>query len=119
MSDYQRISVEQAPRLLATENTMLLDMRDARAYCQGHDPRATRLSELNLRTLLKSTPNHVHLIICCEHGHASRDMAQLFSDFGFINCYSLDGGYEAWKARPQRAHATPGAYSARYALAME
>ena len=47
MSDYQRISVEQAQRLLATENTMLLDMRDARAYCQGHDPRATRLSELN------------------------------------------------------------------------
>ena len=119
MSDYQRISVEQAQRLLATENTMLLDMRDARAYCQGHAPRAPRLSELNLRTLLKSTPNHVHLIICCEHGHASRDMAQLFSDFGFINCYSLDGGYEAWKARPQRAHATPGAYSARYALAME
>lgn len=28
MSDYQRISVEQAQRLLATENTMLLDMRD-------------------------------------------------------------------------------------------
>ena len=56
MSDYQRISVEQAQRLLATENTMLLDMRYTRAYCQGHDPRATRLSELNLRTLLKSTP---------------------------------------------------------------
>lgn len=119
MSDYQRISVEQAQRLLATENTMLLDMRDARAYCQGHDPRATRLSELNLRTLLKSTPYHVHLIICCERGYASRDMAQLFSDFGFINCYSLDGGYEAWKARPQRIHATSGACDARYALAME
>lgn len=119
MSDYQRISVEQAQRLLATENTMLLDMRYARAYCQGHDPRATRLSELNLRTLLKSTPNHVHLIICCEHGHASRDMAQLFSDFGFINCYSLDGGYEAWKDRPQRGHASPCAYNSPCTLAME
>ncbi|MBK3866810.1 thiosulfate sulfurtransferase GlpE [Pseudomonas stutzeri] len=119
MSDYQRISVEQAQRLLATENAMLLDMRDAPAYCQGHDPRATRLSELNLRTLLKSTPNHVHLIICCERGHASRDMAQLFSDFGFINCYSLDGGYEAWKARPQQARPNQRAHTAHYALAME
>ena len=34
-------------------------------------------------------------------------MAQLFSDFGFINCYSLDGGYEAWKDRPQRAMPAP------------
>ncbi len=119
MSDYQRIGVEQAERLLASENAMLLDMRDARTYCQGHDPHATRLSELNLHTLLKSTPPHVHLIICCDRGHASRDMAQLFSDFGFVNCYSLDGGYEAWKARPLHPRQSPNARSAQPALAME
>ena len=110
MSDYQRISVEQAQRLLATENTMLLDMRDARAYCQGHDPRATRLSELNLRTLLKSTPNHVHLIICCEHGHASRDMAAV-QRFRLHQLLQLGRRLRGRKDRPQRAHASPCAYN--------
>lgn len=120
MSDYPRISVEQAEALLMTENAMLLDMRDARTYCQGHDPCATHLSELNLRTLLKSTPRQVCLIICCHRGHASRDMARLFNDFGFEHCYSLEGGYEAWKARPLRhVHPRPVARAARHALAME
>lgn len=103
MSDFTRISVEQAETLLARqENIMLLDMRDARAYCQGHDPRAIHLNDLTLRTLLKCTPKQMHLIIGCYHGNSSQDMARLFSDFGFSNCYSLDGGYEAWLARQPR-----------------
>lgn len=103
MSDFKHISVEQAEALLARQtNVMLLDMRDARAYCQGHDPRAIPLNDLTLRTLLKNTPQHVRLIVCCHDGNASQDMAQLFADFGFEHCYSLDGGYRAWQARPSR-----------------
>jgi thiosulfate sulfurtransferase len=104
MSDFTRINVEQAETLLAREaNIMLLDMRDARAYCQGHDPRAIHLNDLTLRTLLKCTPKQMHLIIGCYHGNSSQDMARLFSDFGFSNCYSLDGGYEAWQKRTTKA----------------
>jgi thiosulfate sulfurtransferase len=101
MSTSKRITVEKAQALLdSKENVMLLDMRDVRAYCQGHDPRAVHLSDSSLRSLLKNLPRQLQLIICCYHGNASQDMAQLFSDFGFSHCYSLDGGYEAWKSRP-------------------
>jgi len=103
MSRFTRIGVEQAEALLTDQaSVMLLDIRDARAYCQGHDPRAIHLSDLNLRTLLKITPKMVHMIFCCAEGDCSQDMARLFGEFGFINCYSLEGGYAAWKARPQR-----------------
>lgn len=103
MSRYPRISVEEAEALLtARQHVMLLDMREARAYCQGHDPRAIHLSDLTLRTLLRSTPKHLKLIICCQDGKASPDMARLFGEFGFTHCYSLTGGYDAWQARPQR-----------------
>ena len=104
MSDFMHSSAEQAETLLAREkNVMLLDMRDARSYCQGHDPRAIPLNDLTLRTLLKNTPHHVHILICCHDGSASPARAELFADFGFEHCYSLDGGYAAWKARPRQA----------------
>ncbi|PMR73764.1 thiosulfate sulfurtransferase GlpE [Billgrantia endophytica] len=100
MNDVKRISVEDAEALLdRKENVMLLDMRDAQAYCQGHDPRAIHLSDFILRSLLKYTPRHVHVIINCHQGDASQDMVRQFSDCGFSNCYSLDGGYQAWKNR--------------------
>lgn len=104
MTHYTRISVDDAQVLLTSKSpVMLLDMRDAHAYCQGHDPRAIHLSELSIRSLIRSTPKDVHLIVCCYKGHASQERAQLLADFGFSHCYSLDGGYEAWKNR--RSHA--------------
>lgn len=103
MTDCTRISVDDAQALLASKSpVMLLDMRDAQSYCQGHDPRAIHLSELSIRTLIRSTPKDVHMIVYCYQGHASQERAQLLADFGFTRCYSLDGGYEAWKNR--RSH---------------
>lgn len=101
MSINERISAEEAERLLAEhDNVMLLDMRDARAYCQGHDPRAIHLSDLTLRTLLKATPKQVHMLIYGrERDTASQDMANLFREFGFDRSFCIDGGYEAWQAR--------------------
>ena len=71
-------------------------MRDNRSYLAGHHPKALHLSEQSLRPHLKHTARHIPIIIYCYHGHSSQDMAKLFSDFGFTNCYSIDGGYEAW-----------------------
>lgn len=103
MSDFTRISVEQAEALLSgADNVMLLDMRDARAYCQGHDPRAIHLSDMTLRTLVRHTPRQVQLIVCGDEARSSQEMVAFFRDYGFRNCYSLDGGYPAWQARTRQ-----------------
>lgn len=102
MSKYQQISVSEAEELLYETDILLLDMRDFRAYLRGHHPRALHLQEQNLRALLKHSARSVPVLIYCEHGHRSQDMAQLFADFGFTSCYSLAGGYEAWNARVRR-----------------
>lgn len=108
MSDFQYIDAAQAAELLDTERSvMLLDLRDHRSWCQGHDPRAIPLSDLTIGGLLRHTPRHVHMIFLCADGSASPDMADLFSDFGFHNCYSLEGGYAAWINRPARQSAAP------------
>lgn len=100
MSDFKHISVEYAETLLSGgESVMLLDMRDARAYCQGHDPRAIHLSDTTLRSLVRFTPRHVHLIVCGDESPACQEMVRFFGDYGFVNSYSLDGGYAAWQVR--------------------
>ena len=96
MYSYQCVSVAEAEQMINDSNIVVLDMRDIRFYLAGHHPKALHLSDSNLRSLLKHTAKHVPILIYCYHGNSSQDMAQLFSDFGFKNCYSLDGGYEAW-----------------------
>lgn len=93
---WTNVSIPEAEQMLANGDILLLDMRDYRAYLAGHHPRALHLNDQNLRALLKHTARSVPILIYCYHGHRSQDMAQLFSDFGFTSCYSLDGGYEAW-----------------------
>lgn len=93
---WHNISVAEAEEMLSDSGILLLDMRDHRAYLRGHHPRALHLNDQNLRALLKHTARSVPVVIYCDHGHRSQDMAQLFTDFGFTSCYSVDGGYEAW-----------------------
>lgn len=96
MYKWINLSVEEADIMLVENDMLLLDMRDYKAWRAGHHPRAIHLTEHNLKAFLKHTHRAVPVLIYCYHGHKSQDMAQLFSDFGFTSCYSLDGGYEAW-----------------------
>lgn len=100
---WTQISIPEAEQMLESQEILLLDMRDYHHYLADHHPRALHLSSNNLRNLLKHADRTVPVLIYCYHGHSSQDMAQLFADFGFISCYSLEGGYDAWfqhMARP-------------------
>ena len=97
MSKFKRVSVDEAELIAMRKNVLILDMRDASAFCGGHHPDAIHLNDANLRKLIKNTPAKTSIVIYCYHGNSSQDMAQLFADFGFENCYSVDGGYEAWR----------------------
>jgi len=94
--NWKCISVDDAEDLILSSHVLILDMRDFRSYLAGHHPKGLHLNDSNLRSLLKHTAKHVPILIYCYHGNSSQDMAQLFSDFGFAEVYSLDGGWEAW-----------------------
>lgn len=96
MTSWQEISVSEARQLLQSGHVLTLDMREIQHYLQGHLPNALHLDNGYLRNFLKSAARHLPIIIYCYHGISSRDMAQLFADFGFTRCYSLEGGYAAW-----------------------
>jgi thiosulfate/3-mercaptopyruvate sulfurtransferase len=93
---FQRIGVAFARTLLDRKETLVLDMRDTAAFETAHVERARRLVQSELETLIASVDSNRPILIYCYRGKASLELAQTFSDFGFQEVYSLEGGYNAW-----------------------
>ncbi len=97
---FQRIDVEGAETLLSRSDPLVLDARDAGSFATSRIDGAQPISSANLGAVIGATAKTRQILIYCYHGSASREYAQTFSDFGFSEVYSLDGGYEAWRTRP-------------------
>lgn len=97
---FQRIDIQRAEALFARGDLSVLDVRDAGSFDQSHVDGAEHVTSANLSAALSATTKTRTILIYCYHGNASREYAQIFSDFGFLEVYSLDGGYEAWRNRP-------------------
>ena len=78
----------------------MLDARDAGSFDNRTSTARSTITSANLSAVLGATAKTRPILIYCYHGNASREYAQIFSDFGFAEVYSLDGGYEAWRNRP-------------------
>jgi len=105
---YRCVDVDAAAtNLLRRDGVVRLDVRDAVSFEQGHVEGARHLSQANLSTFITTTAKSTPILIYCYRGHASREYAQTFSDFGFEEVYSLDGGFEAWSKRPRAVDAAP------------
>lgn len=94
---FRRIGVAEAQDLLERGDLAVFDTRDIGAYAAGCLAGAMRLSTATLSAAVAETPKDRPVLIYCYHGNASQDYAQIFSDFGFLEVYSLDGGFEAWR----------------------
>ena len=96
MSKFKTVTVDVVKPLLSDERTMLLDCRDVKDYKAGHIDNAMHLHEGLRETLLLKGDKSRPMVIYCYHGHASEHVAEMFSDFGFKDVYSLKGGFAAW-----------------------
>lgn len=96
---YRRIDTGEAQAMLAQGDVLLLDVRDKASFRKAAIEGARHVSIDNLSDVIRSVPRSAPILIYCFHGYASQEYAQIFSDFGFRNIFSLDGGFEAWKRR--------------------
>lgn len=97
------IGVDEAERIIARGEALTVDVRDPQSFRRAHIAGAQPVSMSNISNVMAETAKDRPILIYCYHGHASREYAQVFTDFGFSEVYSLDGGYEAWKTRPKSA----------------
>jgi rhodanese-related sulfurtransferase len=115
---FQRIGVPQARSLIERTGALVLDVRDAETFRHSHVAGAQNVSIANLDAILQATARSVPVLIYCYHGYASQEYAQIFSDFGFSQVYSLDGGYKAWdKGKRAAGRPEPGATLRRWLAA--
>ncbi len=93
---FVRISAQQARDLLVGD-AQVVDIRDPQSYAAGCIENAVHITADNVDDFIQSSDHSRPLIVCCYHGNASQSAAAYFSENGFAQTYSLDGGYEAWQ----------------------
>jgi len=98
MTSFQHLNATAAQEMLA-EPHHIADIRDPASFQAGRMVGAQRLDNSNVAQFIAATPKDQPLIVCCYHGNSSQSAAQFFAEQGFETVYSLDGGYELWKAQ--------------------
>lgn len=94
---YTRIDVATARELIERKSAVVVDVRDPASYDAGHIPGAEAVHDSNVQAFVQTADRSRPLIVCCYHGNMSQGAAEYFSQNGFAETYSLDGGYEAWQ----------------------
>lgn len=93
---YQRISKKEAQDKINQSNSILLDIRDTESFEDGHVEQAIHLTQDKLATFIFETEKTTPILVMCYHGNSSQSVAQYLTQNGFLEVYSIDGGYEGW-----------------------
>ncbi len=92
---------------------VLMDVREADEYAQGHLPGAVHISRGLLEFKLSSTPalasRDLNFVVYCKTSGRAALAASVMHDMGYLNVKSIAGGYDAWVAhgRPVVKPAAP------------
>lgn len=98
---FLRIDVERARELLdgAPGNGLqIVDVRDEQSFAAGHIEGALHLDNGTVHEFMATAEQDKPLLVYCYHGNMSQGAAAYFAEQGFVESYSLDGGFEAWRS---------------------
>jgi len=108
--DIDEISLEQADDAIKQAN-LLLDVRDADEYRQGHVPGAVNISRGLLEFKFSNDPSlenrDMKIVLYCKTSGRAALSAKALKQMGYRNVQSIAGGFDAWQeagkdvAKPQ------------------
>lgn len=96
MNSFKRIPPEQA-QILREQGAIVVDIRDPQSFAMGHICDSRHLDNFSLRAFIDSADHETPVIVSCYHGNSSQSAAAYLSSQGFVEVYSLDGGFELWR----------------------
>jgi thiosulfate/3-mercaptopyruvate sulfurtransferase len=109
MTDFHCIDTQQMQALIQDPRARVLDIRTPTVFAAGHVPNALQFNDALLARMRREWPGDTPIVVVCDYGHSSRDIAQLLSHLGFTSVHSLDGGYAGWRvAHPAEKPAAEG-----------
>lgn len=107
MNEFSRIPPAEA-QLLRQQGAAVVDIRDPQSFATGHIKGAQHLDNHSLHDFIARADLDQPLIVTCYHGNSSQSAAAYLVGQGFSAVYSLDGGFELWRATfPEETAQTP------------
>jgi thiosulfate sulfurtransferase len=97
MTEFKRIPPEQA-HALREQGAAVVDVRDAQAFAAHRIAGARHLDNHSLHDFIQSADLDKPLLVVCYHGNSSQSAAAYLVSQGFSDVYSIDGGFELWRA---------------------
>lgn len=95
---WARIDIDAAVQLLMQPTTVVVDVRDPQAYAAARIKGAIQLDRGNVDEFVETTAKATPILVYCYHGYSSQSAAAWLEVQGFEAVYSLDGGFERWRA---------------------
>jgi thiosulfate sulfurtransferase len=96
---YRRISIDEAKALVDAGGVTIGDVRDADSFSVACIENAIHVAHETMDEFLAVTDKNKPLLLYCYHGNSSQGAANYFSERGFVEIYSMDGGFEAWRQK--------------------
>lgn len=100
---FKQIDYPEALELLAKGNVVVLDVRDQESFEKERIPGAIHLTMPGLQDFVETTSTSQPILVYCYHGITSQSVAEHLFEQGFLEVYSLIGGFEKWSSNHQPA----------------
>lgn len=98
MANIKFITANDLAARVDEEGLQIVDIRDSASYEAGHIKGSRPLSNSSVKSFIERTDQSAPLVVCCYHGNSSQGAASFLVSEGFSDVYSLDGGFEMWRA---------------------
>lgn len=96
MRTFEIVYAADVEKFLSEHRAILIDIRDREEYRKGHWPGAVNEPYDEMERELIRIPQNRYLLLYCEHGGGSMQMARRLGKEGY-QVATVVGGYEAMK----------------------
>ncbi len=97
--NYADIAPKDARPLLGGQNVLLLDVRTAREYQEGHIEGAVNIPFDEILRRYGEIDKGKRIIVYCHTGRRSALASQMLANLGYENVANLDGGLVEWQSK--------------------
>lgn len=78
-------------------DVLLIDVREQAEYDAGHIPGITLMPMGEISNRLAEIPKDKTVVVSCQSGRRSSQVAAFLQEQGFTNIHDLQGGFSAWQ----------------------
>ena len=107
--EFSQVDSDEFRRLISEENGVLLDVRTAREFNNGHITDAGNLNfyAMDFRKKLTMLPFDGPIYLYCNTGYRSEKAAEILIKYGYNRVYNLEHGIMEWELKELQLGSVP------------